>query len=578
MPTATPAMAGGTVPGRPLIAIEQPMRRSHTSLLHTYLWSTAIWLLVTLTTVLARPPLVWVELRLHSVAWWLWVGRPDVSYIAGDWPPLLLWLIRLVWSLFGPSEVSARLVASLFGLGAIWLMPPLMRLLWPSQREAVPLAPMILAGSGGFVAFIAVTLPAWPLLFFSMLALLGILLAWKSRATSGWLLLGLALGGGQLAAGPIALLMMLPVAILLPVVITGPGRPALLPWALGCSAALLIGLALALAGILAGGNPPSGEGAGDGLGHALARLLMPGFRLSRDVTRPWLWYVFILPIALYPWLMWQSLWRAFSRTRVPLGENDIRVCLLAAAVALLAAIADGRPSYDLLPVLPPLALVAARLLAAYGGKAKDFHAAVPGLMALFVCLLFFMLNIVPVAHLDAIWRRLVDDDLPIWLGGISLASGVVLLTGSYLLTLVTPRVLKARIAQLTLLPVLLALTTNLEFVVALWPFFDLTPMANEIRTLQVSGRPVAVLGGYTGAFDFAGRLPEPLIVLADRSTALDWARANPDGAIVSFFRGGILHLPDRPLYLGHGDDGRAALWSTTAVIKTNGAALLPHFR
>jgi 4-amino-4-deoxy-L-arabinose transferase-like glycosyltransferase len=552
-----------------LIAVEQPMRRSHASLLRLYLWPTAIWLLVTLTTVLARPPLVSVELRLHSVAWWLWVGRADVPYMAGDWPPLLLWLIRLAWNVFGPSEVAARLVASLFGLGALWLMPALMRLLWPAQRDAVPLAPMILAGSGGFVAFIAVTLPAWPLLFFNMLALLGLLAAWKTRAASGWLLLGLALGGGHLAAGPIALLVMLPVAILLPLVIIGPARPALLPWLLGCAVALLIGLVLALAGMLAASN---------GLGHALTRLLWPGFRLSRDVERPWLWYIFILPLALYPWLMWQPLWRAVSRARVPLGENDIRVCLLAAGVALFAAVFDGRPSYDLLPVLPPLALVAARLLAAYGGKAKDFHAAVPGLMALFVCLFFFMLNIVPVAHLDAIWRRLVDDDLPIWLGGISLASGVVLLTGSYLLTLVTPRVLKARVAQLTLLPVLLALTTNLEFVVALWPFFDLTPMAQEVRSLQTSGRPVAVLGGYTGAFDFAGRLPGPLIVLEDRSMALDWARENPDGAIVSFFRGGILHLPDRPLYLGHGDDGRAALWSTTSVIRTNGAALLPHFR
>src|SRR5262245_54380692 len=299
------------------------MRRSHAVLLRLYLWPTAIWLLVTLTTVLARPPLVSVELRLHSVAWWLWIGRTDVPYVAGDWPPLLLWLIRLVWNVFGPSEVAARLVASLFGLGALWLTPVLMRLLWPTQRDGVSLAPMILAGSGGFVAFTAVTLPAWPLLFFSMLALLSLLVAWKTRATSGWLLFGLALGGGHLAAGPIALLVMLPVAILLPVVIVGPARPALPRWLLGCAAALLVGLILALAGILA---------ACVNLGHALTRLLLPGFRLSRDVDRPWLWYVVLLPLALYPWLMWQPLWRAISRAHIPLRENDIRLCLLAAAV------------------------------------------------------------------------------------------------------------------------------------------------------------------------------------------------------------------------------------------------------
>jgi len=84
-----------------------------------------------------------------------------------------------------------------------------------------------------------------------------------------------------------------------------------------------------------------------------------------------------------------------------------------------------------------------------------------------------MLNIIPVAHLDAVWQRLFESDLPVWLGGISLASGITLLSGSYLLALLTPRPGLARLVQLALLPVLLALTVNLEFEISLRPFFDL---------------------------------------------------------------------------------------------------------
>jgi len=41
-----------------------------------------------------------------------------------------------------------------------------------------------------------------------------------------------------------------------------------------------------------------------------------------------------------------------------------------------------------------------------------------------------MLNIIPVAHLDAVWQRLFESDLPVWLGGISLASGITLLSAA----------------------------------------------------------------------------------------------------------------------------------------------------
>src|SRR5215470_11731280 len=89
------------------------------------LWPTAVWLLVTATILVARPPMVDLELPLHAAAWWQWTGHGGVPYLADindGAPPLLFWCIRLGWGLLGPSEIWARLVASLFGLGALWLL------------------------------------------------------------------------------------------------------------------------------------------------------------------------------------------------------------------------------------------------------------------------------------------------------------------------------------------------------------------------------------------------------------------------------------------------------------------------
>jgi hypothetical protein len=192
-------------------------------------------------------------------------------------------------------------------------------------------------------------------------------------------------------------------------------------------------------------------------------------------------------------------------------------------------------------------------------------------------LFFFLLNIVPVAHLDALWRDISGFGLPIWLGGISLAAGITLLAGSYLLTLLTPRGLGARVVQLAMLPLLLQITVNLEFIGNLRPYFDLSPTAQRIAEFQKEGRPVAILGQYDGAFDFIGRLTEPMIVLADRDAAVQWAGAHETGVVVSFFAGSILYLPAQPLYLGNAEDRRAALWSAAAVVSSNGVVLNSQF-
>ncbi|MGE0120832.1 MAG: ArnT family glycosyltransferase [Dongiaceae bacterium] len=538
-------------------------------------WPLAIWLAVTATTLVARPPMVAADLPVHAVAWWAWMGRQDIPYLphaGAEWPPVLFWCIRLGWSLFGVGETWARLAPSLFGLASLWLIVGLARRLWPDDKETPRYAPIVLAGSGGFIAFLATTVFAWPLLAASILALHGIVLAWRQRPVAGWAVYAVALAFGELSAGALAFWIMAPIALAAPLAVRGFDAAALGRWYAGAVVATAVGLAATAALELTPFAQPSAGADGD----LLARLLLHGALQSATLDQPWLWYVFVTTLLLFPWLWWTSLWWAVRRGHAQFATAELRLCLTAAALIFLVVLIGGRQTGDLLPMLVPATLVVARIWATHAGKARDFHAAVPGLLALFVCLFFFMLNIVPVAHLDAVWQRLFASDLPPWLGGISLAAGITLLSGSYLLALLTPRTSFARLIQMALLPVLLALTVNLEFAVSLRPFFDVMPLAQQIRALAQTG-PIAAYGRYDGQFDLAGRLEEPPVILHDTAAALTWAEQNPSGVIVSFFRGGILHLPEKPLYLGHAEDFRAALWASAAVTATHGAVLRPRF-
>ena len=546
------------------------------ALLDFWLWPIAIWLAVTITTLIARPPMGDVDLPVYAAAWWAWIGRSDVAYLPGagaEGPPLLLWCIHLGWWLFGVSETAARLVASLFGLASLWQVAALARRLWPGDAEASRCAPIILAGSGGFVAYLATTVFSWPLLSLITLALHGLVLAWRQRPLAGWFGFAAALALGELSFGAAALWLMLPIALAVPWATRNGNGVRWRRWYGAAAVATAIGLVAAGTLTLAA-FPQRAIGGAHGL---LAQLFLRAPPSWTGIDQPWFWYIFVTALLLYPWLWWTSLWWVVGRAREEFASAELRLCLAAAAMVFLIVLALGRQTADLLPMLPPVALVIARVWATRAGKARDFHAAVPGLLALFVCLFFFMLNIIPVAHLDAVWQRLFESDLPVWLGGISLASGITLLSGSYLLALLTPRTGLARLVQLALLPVLLALTVNLEFEVSLRPFFDMEPTAQKIRALQAAGRPVAVYARYDGEFDLTGRLTVPLQVVTDVPAALAWAAANRNGAIVSFFRGGLLHLPRQPLYLGHAEDSRAALWASETVTASNGAVLQPRF-
>jgi hypothetical protein len=524
------------------------------------LWAALIWLLLVLGGLVARPSLVAVDGALLSDAWWSWQGT-TAGPQAG--PELLFWLIHAGWYLFGVSEFWARLVAPLFVLAGLWLAFAAARALWPQQPDAARFAPLTLIGTGGLVAFASQTLTDTPMIAVVLLALFALGRILAGRALAGSALFALALLAGLLLKGPLALVHLLPAALLLAWTASGgaAGRGRY---------AALAAAALAACTIWAGWIAVRHGGA------AFVDLLLPEPASNR---RSWYWLPLFALLFAYPWIWWRTAWRAFGRlARAPL-DDGCRLLLVATAAAFLGGfLTPYGGQHVLVPGLALASLLLARALGATPEKARDFHAVLPGMALLFVGFVFFLLNIVPHAHLDALWRRLMgESSLPIWLGGISLAAGLLLLGGGYLLAQLTPRPLSLRVLQVALLPVLMATALNLEFIAGLRDFFDLRPFAERIHALQTEGHPIAVIGQYDGGFDLAGRLIERPIELADANTAHRWAAANGSGVVIAFFAGSTLRLPARPLDLAAAGDRWAALWPAATIIATEGAVLRDRF-
>jgi 4-amino-4-deoxy-L-arabinose transferase-like glycosyltransferase len=440
-------------------------------------------------------------------------------------------------------------------------------MLWPKRPEAQVTAPIVLVGFGGFASLASLTVPDALVACFALGGLACLALALRSNPVLGWAGFGLCLGLAMLSKGTIGALHMLPTALLAPILWRGHRPPALV-WYGGIAAALLLAILVALPWLLA----PGGD-----IGSRLTAL--PGSELDMSDPRPWYWLLLLAPVLLFPWFWWKPLLRAWQRQRrMPLddGLRLVAVQLLASLATCLAT--EARVAHGLLPALPMLALLIARLLTVQENKPKDYHAALPALPVLLVGLLFFLLNIVPFAHLDAVWREFVSPSgLPIWLGGTGLFSGLLLIGGGYLLGQAAPRAFVARLVQLALFPALVATSINIEFATSLMDFFDPRPVAARIQALETAGRPVAVFGVYRGEYDLPGRLIKPLAQLADAGGVLGWAAQHPNGIVVSYFQGSTLRLPLRPLMLGAAGDDWVALWEAGDVVDSDGAVLATRF-
>ncbi|PPB81509.1 4-amino-4-deoxy-L-arabinose transferase-like glycosyltransferase [Albidovulum inexpectatum] len=458
--------------------------------------------------VLARPLLPVDETRYLDVAWEMHLSG-DPFHLTRNFdlythkPPLLFWLINLVWMLTGMAEFPARMVAPLIGVVSVASAARLARQLWPDDPGIDRRVWIILSSLSVFLIYASAKMFDTMLMLASVL---GVGLIWRigqgDHRVRNWALIGLVLGAGVLAKGPVIFVHILPAVVLMPLWATR--RPGATAFALGLTVSFLITaavVALWLVPALWTGSPEYRE---ELLWRQTADRVAGGMAHDRPV---W-FFLATLPILLFPWGWSPRMWRAIGGLR---HDNASRLLMIWAAAALVIfSVISSKQAHYLLPELGAFALLVAR---AWGQTEAGRNPAPLGLLA--VSLVGFA------AAFGAIKTHQPDLLTPEW---AFVAFGIVCLSVATL----SWRMGGLRGMAVSGLGLVLA-AHGLILGSRLYPAYDPKPVAAR---MAAHDGPIAVAGiDYNAEFNFSARLTRPVEVLR-APDAKDWLSQHPDGMLV----------------------------------------------
>jgi len=491
-----------------------------------------LWLIVMAAALFARPPLPVDETRYLAVAWDMWLdGHYLVPHLNGEpyshKPPLLFWLINLGWWAFGVNEWWPRLIAPLAGLASLALTARLARALWPGAGAAERLAPPLLFGGLYWALFTTLTMFDMLLALFALMALLGLVRAARRGGFGGFALAGLAIGLGALAKGPAILVHVLPVAMAAPWWagrLDGATAPARLGgrWALGTVAAVVIGAAIGLAWAVPAGIAGGPEYRNAVLWGQSADRLVDSFAHAE----PWWLYVVALPVLLLPWTVWPTAWRAARRLGAHCGDGSVRLCVVwfAAALLIFSAI-SGKQFHYLLPELPALALLLARLSAAETESPPRPGDAIPPAL----------LTVLAGAAVVALpWVTALEAEAP-WLDDLAAGWGLALIAAGLAVVAARGRAVATRASMLAAATAVAVVVLHLAMRPVLATYYDLRPVAKRLAEWESQGIALANFGKYHGQYHFLGRLKKPIAVVGVAAPdQREFLTRHPSGRIVSY--------------------------------------------
>jgi 4-amino-4-deoxy-L-arabinose transferase-like glycosyltransferase len=506
----------------------------------------ALWCIALTVAVLALRPLTLVdETRYASVAWEMWLSGDWLQLrlnglLYGHKPPLLFWLINIGWSIFGVNAWWPRLVTALFAAGAVGLTWLLARALAPSRAESAPIA-VFVTGSGLYWGYFTGALMFDAMLaFFVLLGVLGIARAATGGRWTNWIGVGVALGLGILTKGPVALLHLLPLALLAPWWVVASNRADAVRswgrWYGGVAVAVLVGTAIALAWAI-----PTALAGGAGFGREIFwSQSVDRIATTSHHRQPAWFYLAMLPILVFPWLFVPSIWRGLvGLARAP-AELVTRFALAWSMPVWLAfsAIKAKQVQY-LLPETAAFGLLAAAALAARDRAgtrpANSDHVVVAGIYFTLAVMIVMLMDQPRFAHLIATGER---PSIVLTIIAIEVIAVV--------LAFVRVRNHVALTAMIGTASVLLLLAGYAGLGRALFDNYDVRPVAQHLALAESTGRPIAHFPKYHGQFQFVGRLTRPLQVFDDPRGLLAWAAANPDGAVVVYSYRPLTHPNAQP--------------------------------
>jgi len=539
--------------------------------------TTAFWIVIVAAGLYARPLLPIDETRYVTVAWemhladhWLVPLLNGEAY--SHKPPLLFWLIRIGWLIFGVSETWARLVAPLFGLVALALTAWLGRLLWPGEagRQAGNVAPLLLLSGIWWMLFATMTFFDLMMACFTLLGWIGLV----QRLHHGWrwsgiVLTGIAIGFGVLTKGPVILVYVLPPALFAPLWAPADRRPGWLGWYGGVLLSIVIGAAIGLSWAL----PAAFAG-----GPAYEKAILWGQTAGRVEhsfahRRPVWWYLPLLPLLLFPASLWLSSWRSLALWKRP-AEPGLRFGLVISLIGLVVfSLISGKQPHYLLPLAPAFMLLVARGLTAEWGVSSRRRDILP-VVGCFILLALAVIAL-PVL-LDRMPRLAGKIDLPSWALRVNVEiAAVFVLAAAASFWLAGRRQLGADLASVAVPAATLFLAVHLLGFPPARSAYDLAPGAAVIKRGQDDGRPIAYAGDYAGEYQFLGRLTKPLQEIGDSEIA-SWFAAHPNGWVVTRYREEQLDSAPKPVYAQQKRGRIMVIWDAAAIASNPGFFTQSH--
>lgn len=480
---------------------------------------TGLWLGLLLVTLYARPLMPIDETRYAAVAWEMWLRNTFiVPHLNGETyshkPPLLFWLIQLGWSAFGVHGWVARSVSPLFGLASLFLTASLARRLWPDDHRTASIAPLVVLSCIGWTVFTTVLMFDMLIACFTLLGLLGLLRAWQEGGRLGWIILGLAIGLGILAKGPVILVYILPTALLAPWWMADQRPANWKGWYWGILASVGIGAAIALCWVL----PAAWLG-----GQEYRDAILWGQTAGRMVDsfahrRPWWWYLPLLPALLFPWSIWLPVWQGLKKASLDWGG---RFCLSWLLSGLLAfSLISGKQIHYLLPLMPAFALLVSRgIVGIQPGRLARWLPA--------IAVMVLGVTLIGVSLLEAF------HELPPWTGEVSPWWGLVLIFLGWLLGSHWLRAEGNVVEVLALSSIAVLAIINLGILRPAHAYYDVSPASRHLAELQSQDIAIAHLGSYSGQFQFGGRLDRPIDTIEPHEVSA-WALRHPEGRLISY--------------------------------------------
>jgi 4-amino-4-deoxy-L-arabinose transferase-like glycosyltransferase len=458
------------------------------------------------------------ETRYLDVAWEMWLSG-DHFHLTRNFelyahkPPLLFWLINLVWSVTGVAEFPARLIGPGFAVALALATARLGRRLWPGDAGIGGRAIAVLCGFPVFLIYASATM------FDTMLALavvLGIGVLWRigqgGGGTRDWLAFGAVLAFGTYAKGPVVFVHLLPVLLAMPLWATD--RPRVAERLRGFGIAFGFGLALVALWLVPAVVRGSAAYREELLWTQSAARVAGGMAHDRPV-----WFLFaLLPVLLFPWGWSWRLWRGLARGLR--GDPAARMAMIWAGAALvLFSLISGKQAHYLMPEFPAAALLFARGLARLGeggagdGRGGSLAPLVPALIGL--AALALAAGLIPAGG-DL--SDLVPLSAVAMFGALNLALGLAV----WRLPFRAGQVLAG--AGVAALAHLLIATTGLGAA------HDASTIA--ARLVPVADRGLAISGvTYNAEFNFAARLTRPVATPATPAELAAWSAAHPGGLV-----------------------------------------------